>query len=178
MDSNTTLGRNELFAAIHEGKPFKSYIKTILGKVAVQLWDNFLDKPVDVILQGDPKRKEDTCIVNVFSAREDAFFLRVNKKHFATGMLIPYVAKEISEPVEKPIEQSTDDELKAIINKKFLALSSAVNKINSTAVLFRMRGLAEEMEKSEKITRLIESRISELQSQETTSKNPIENEED
>jgi hypothetical protein len=170
MDTNTVLGRNEIFSAMHSGKPFKSYIKTVLGKVIVQIWDNFTEKPGEIILKGDPKKREQTCIVDVWSEKEDIFFTRLNRKHFATGMIIPF--KRAEEPVqqEKPIEQSTDEELKAIINKKFLGLSSQLNKINSVAVLFRMRSLAEEMEKSEKITRAIESRISELQADETAPK--------
>lgn len=162
MNSDMTLARNEIYSAIDTDRPYKSYIKTILGQVAVTVWDNLLQKPVDVILKGNPKRKEEDAIVNVWSAREDSFFQRVNRKHFLKGVLIPYDMPVKAEPV-KTIEQSTDEELTTIVNSKYMALLAHLNKIESVAVLFRMKMLAEELEKSEKITSAIEKRISELQ---------------
>ena len=173
MSTDTILGRNELFSAMHNGTPFRSYRKTILGQLAVNLWDNFIEKPTEIILKGDPKRNDESCIIDVWSEKEDIYFTRVNRRHFSTGMLIPYQRPE-RPVVEKSVEQSTDEELTAIVNMKFLALSSKVNKIDSTAVLFRMLNIAEGLDKSEKITRVITSRISELQAGEVNSKKVVE----
>ncbi len=160
--SQDVLSKNEIYSAMEANRPYASYIKTILGQVAVTVWDSTLEKPVDVILNGNPKKKEPGCIVNVWNVKEDAVFKRLNVRLFNKGVLIPYQAPEEA-PAEKTVEQSTDEELKAIVNSKYMALVAKLNKIESVPVLFRMMGLAEEMDKSAKITGAIEKRISEIQ---------------
>lgn len=173
MTQDLTLARNELFSAIDSEKPHAAYIKSILGQVAVTVWDNFLDKPVDVILRGDPRRNDAGCIVAVYSERENAFFKRANLRHFKKGTLRPFSIPEI--PVEeKTVEQASDEELKKIVNSKFLALTAQLNKIESVAVLFRMLTIAEDLDKSEKITGAIQKRISELQVSEYPSRIEVE----
>lgn len=165
MNSDRNLAQNEMYSSMVKNKPYAAYIKTILGQVAVIAWDNILQKPMDVILRGNPKKKEEDSIIKVWDEKEDIFFKRVNKSHFLKGVLIPYELPQDVEPV-KTVEQSTDAELAEIINSKYMALVSKLNKIESIPVLFRMVGLAEEMEKSEKITSAIQKRISELQTAE------------
>ena len=162
MNSDSTLARNELYSSMETGKPYAAYIKAILGQVAVTVWDNILDKPVDVILKGNPNRKEDGCVVKVWSDKENVFFRRTNKRHFDKGTLRSYEVPEEAHEVPT-IEQASDEELKKIVNFKYLALLHKLSEINSIPVLFRMVSLAEDMEKSEKITRVIQARISELQ---------------
>jgi hypothetical protein len=164
MTGDLTLAKNDLFASMEHGKPFASYIKTILGKVAVTTWDNFLGKPVDVILQGDPRRKDVDCIVNVWSEKENAFFKRANTRHFKKGTIIPYTAPEVVEE-EKAIEQFTDAELEEIVKMKYQGFLHKVNKIESVPVLFRMKTIAEDIERHKYIPP-IEVRISELQAAE------------
>lgn len=174
--NNEVLARNEVYATMEGGEPYASYTKTILGQVAVTVWDNVLEKPVDVILRGDPKKRDADSIVNVWSAKEDSFFKRVNRNHFSKGLVIPFQSKE---PVveEKTIEQATDEELLAIVNLKYIAFTNKLNKIDSIPVLFRMKLLAQEADKSEKITSAIEKRISEVQSKEfTVAKGEVEEE--
>lgn len=156
------LARNEVFSAMESDTPYASYIKTILGQVAVTVWDSTLDKPTEIILNGNPKKKEEGCIVKTWNVKEDSVFKRLNIRHFKSGTIIPYQVPANSTP-ERTIEQSTDDELKEILNSKYLSLINKLNKIDSVAVLFRMRGLAEDMEKSSKIIDAIEKRISEVQ---------------
>lgn len=156
------LARNEIYSAMEADTPYASYIKTILGQVAVTVWDSTLEKPAEIILKGDPKRKDSGCIIKTWNIKEDSVFKRLNIRHFNTGVIIPYQIPA-NAVVEKAVEQSTDDELKEIINSKFMALVNKLNKIESVAVLFRMKGLAEEMDKSTKITDVIEKRISEVQ---------------
>jgi hypothetical protein len=165
MNSDTILARNEVASSYENEFPYSSYTKTILGKVLVTVWDNVLDKPVEVLLEGNPRRKDENSIVKLWSPKEDSFFKRVNRKHFSTGRLIPYRTEDIPSEV-KTIEQSTDEELAKIVSLRYMAFVAEINKINSIAVLFRMRGIAEEMDKSAKITAVIEKRISELQNSE------------
>jgi len=163
VDTNQVLGRNQLFSEMQAGRPYKSYKKAILGQVSVVIWDNFQDAPVEIILKGSPARNEEGTIVDVWSDKEDVFFNRVNAKLLKKGLLLPYKRPEAPAPVEKTIEQSTDEELVAIVNLKFLALQAKLNKIDSSVVLFRLLDIARENEKSEKIIKAIEARISEIQ---------------
>lgn len=171
--SNDTLARNDLFSAMEQDQPYASYIKTILGKVIVTVWDNFLNKPMEVILYGDPATKGADCIVNVYSPREDAFFRRVNDSRFKKGLIIPYKQPEqVEEP--KLIEQASDEEIIDIVNSKYFSLLKKLAEIQSVPVLFRMLRAAEDLNKSEKITTAIKSRISELQVAEFPQKLDVE----
>lgn len=159
-----TQDRNIVSSAMHGGKPYKSYIKTILGKVFVTVLSEIDGQPEGVILEGDPRRLDDSSIVDVWSVEEDYYFTKKNKRHLTTGALKPYVRKE--EEKEKTIEQFSDEELVDIINSKFFTLQSALNSTNSIATLYRIQNLAQELEKSDKIMKAIEARISEIQAEE------------
>jgi hypothetical protein len=172
--SSDVLSRNEL-TVIDESKPYASYVKTILGRVGVTVWDRFTQTPAYVILSGDPHRKAETAIVDVWNQREDSFLRRNNKRQFEKGILIPYTRPE-NVVVETPIEQFTDEQLKEIVNSKFLALQNRLNKIQGVPVLFRMINIAEDLEKSSKITDAIKARISEIQLAEYGEKLPQEEE--
>jgi hypothetical protein len=163
--------RNQLSAGLLEGKPLKSYKKVILGKLLLKIWDSMVAKEIELIFSGDPRNAEES-VFHVYSEHERAYFERANKKHFASGMLIPFAMPENPEPPAKTFEQSTDEDLKVIINSKFLSFTSTLNKITSVAVLFRLKLLAEEMDKSNKIIEKIEARISEVQLKEYTPSTP------
>ena len=158
--------RNDIFTAMNTGKPYKSYKKAILGKVRVTVWDNFVSSPTEVIVEGDPNRDVESCIIDVWSEQEKVFFERMNRKHFEAGNVINYTRVPAVEAKELPIEQWNDEQLTDVVNSKFLAFKATLNKTESTAVLFRMRALAEQEEKSEKIMQAIDARISELQMKE------------
>lgn len=157
--------RNQLFSAMHGGKPIRSYIKTILGKVFVQIWDTFTNQPSGLLLHGDPRKRDETSIIDIWSEQEDVFFRRMNRTDLETGIVIEFKRDDAVEPVNK-LETSSDDELKSLINSPFLKLQHALNATSSVALLFRLRSLSEEMDKSEKIIRAIDARISEIQAKE------------
>lgn len=146
------------------GQPFKSYIKTILGKVYVTVWNPFENVPEGIILQGDPRKQDESCIIDVFTEQEDYFFRSKNKLHLQTGDVIVYVRKE--EVKERTPEEFSDEELKDILSKPFFSIQKLVNDTNSVALLFRIKNLAQEMEKSEKVIQTIEARLAEVQSAE------------
>jgi len=155
-----------IFAAMQLGKPFKSYIKTVPSKVYVTVFDPFKQKEAGLILSGNPRAKNnDTSIVDVWSEMEDAFFRKVNRRHFEQGTLIPYSRPEVIEEV-KPIEQYSDVELKNILSQKFAVLNKTVSEINELAPINRLLYLAREEDKSERIIRLLESRLAEVQERE------------
>ena len=155
---------NLVNSTMHGGSPLKSYIKTILGKVYVTVWDSFENKPVGLLLEGDPRRGEESCIIDIWSPEEDYFFKSKNKLHLTTGDIIPYARKE--EVKERTVEEYSDEELTTIINSKFFTLQNVLNNTESIAVLFRIKNLAQELEKSDKLIKVIEARISEVQAEE------------
>lgn len=166
--SNQVEDRNNLEKAMSEGNPYKSYKKTILGQAYVQRLDIFSDQPEGVILTGDPKKNEESCIVDVWDARQDRFFQTRNATLIANGTLIPFKRKE--EEKVRTIDESTDAELKDILSSKFYAFQSVLNSIKNTPVLFRMLDTAHELDKSDKIINLIEARIAEIQASEYEAK--------
>jgi len=150
----------QMFAAMQLEKPFKTYRKTILGRVSVNYIEPFSGKPAGIILTGNPKTDE-SARIDTWTEVDDGFFRKMNKRQFEVGNLLEIVREE--EVKERTIESFTDEELIKIINSKFFTLESTLNKTESLAVLFRMVELAKELEKSEKIMKAFESRISELQ---------------
>ncbi len=160
MSENDVVGRNELFSL--DEKPYATYIKTILGQVGINVWDRFTNTPAYTILKGDPRRSDEGSIVDVWSQKEDAYFRRNNARHFEKGVLRVYHRPE-NAAVEVAIEQFSDEQLKEIVNLRFIALQAKLNKIESVPVLFRMLTIARDLDKSEKITKPIEARISEIQ---------------
>ncbi len=161
-NTNEVAGRNELFSAMSGGKPHKTYVKKILGKVYVTVWDVFTNQPVGMILEGDPRRNDQTAMIDIWSEKEDVFFRRMNRRHLADGTVVEYKRPDEG-PRERTMEEWSDEELIALINKPFLALKAAVNKTESEALLFRMESLSEQMDKPESYMKLIRAKLSEIQ---------------
>lgn len=149
------------------GKIYKSYIKTILGKVYVTVWNSFENRPEGLILYGDPRNHEDECIVDVLSEDEDYFFRNKNKRHLQTGDIITYTRS--TEEKERTPEEYSDDELKDVISKPFFSIQKLLNDTESVALLFRVKNLAQELDKSDKVMKAIEARIAEVQKKEFSS---------
>lgn len=164
--------KNEIFSAMAEGIPYKSYIKAILGKVQVFFADSYTDEKVIVLLEGDPKGKPESAIIDVWSEKEDVLFRKWNKRHLETGTVIPF--KRSKKPRERTFEESTDTELLEVINSPFLALQAKLNGTESIAVLYRIKGLAEEAGKSAAIMRAIDARLSEVQTKQFQGQVPEE----
>jgi hypothetical protein len=161
--ANNDLGFDpQVFSDMQSGSPYATYRKTILGKVNVTILDPFTMKPEMILLEGEPKTDERASI-DIWSEVADLYFRRQmpNKKHFQEGTLIK-ITKEVKvEPHN--IEQYSDEELKEVLKYKYIALSKTLNDINTAPVLMRMVDLAKEMDLSEKITKAIETRLSEVQ---------------
>lgn len=164
MESENQEDRNIINSVIYGGTPLKSYIKTILGKVYVTIWDSFTGGPEGVILFGDPRKGDDTCVIDIWTDEEDYYFRTKNKRHLQTGDVIIYTRK--NEVKERTVEEFTDEELIEILNKKYFALHNVLKSTSSVAVLFRIKGLAEKLEMSDKIMSAIDGRISEVQTEE------------
>ena len=118
--------RDDMYAIMDSGVPYKSYIKTILGKVHVVAWDQFNNVSVGLLLSGDPRQKDENSIIDIWSKKEDVFFRRMNSKHLNQGVLIPYTRKQ--EVTKEPkFEQSSDEELIELLNSPFFFLILVLN---------------------------------------------------
>lgn len=164
--SGEVQARNSMIAAMKSGKPFRTYKKTILGKVFVEVWDNYVNNSVGLILKGDPGKNDPDCFYYAWTEDNDVYFRQVphNRRHLEQGTIIP-VSYEKPE-IKKTIANSTDEELEEIVNSKFLAFRNSLNKTDSVAALFRMLEIARRLDKSEKITGAIEARLAEVQEEE------------
>jgi len=154
---------NDIYSIMAGGKPFKTYKKTIAARVYVTVLNMMTGTPTPegILLTGDPSKNESSCTYDVWTEQEDYFFRNKNQRHLDQGIIIEFVKNET--PRERTIEEFSDDELKVLINKPFLALQNTLNKTNSVATLFRIENLARELDKSEKVMRAITSRLSDVQ---------------
>jgi hypothetical protein len=155
---------NDIYSAMVGGKAYKTYKKTILGRLYVTALNMLTGTPTPegVILEGDPRKNEPKSLFDVFSEQEDYFFKKMNKHHFDEGRLIEY-SRGQEKPRERTIEEFSDEELRTLINKPFLALQNTLNKTTSVATLFRIESIARDLEKSEKVMKAIQSRLAEVQ---------------
>lgn len=157
MDAN-------IYSKMQTGEPYKTYKKTTLGRVAVLIINPFTGEPDEEILSGDPSKNEEGCFIHMWSDKEDAYFKRANFKHLQRGNLISIESKNINEPSKEELANVfTDDELKKLLNSRFLTLQSALNKMTSATPVYRLITFAKELEKSEKIIKVLEARVAELE---------------
>lgn len=154
----------QVFVDMQEGKPYKTYAKTILGKVYVEILDPFTQQPYGMLLVGNPRKKEHSCYIDVWSSMEDAFFRRRNRKHLETGVLIQFERDaEATDIRPEFMADASDEKLVEVLAMKYMALVSTLNKITSETTVQRLIDLAKENEKSIKIINTLEARLSELQ---------------
>lgn len=158
---------SDVFSAMQTGRPYKTYIKTILGKVFVNLLNPFDLSKEGKILVGNPKEPSEDCIVQTWSEMDDAYFKRKNKRHFEDGTIIEQKQVESAEQKRSP-NALTNEEIDEILasSTRFLKMQKLVNDLTSLPPLFRLLERAKELEKSERIISFLQSKISELQAKE------------
>jgi len=155
-----------IFEAMQEGRPYKTYRKSILSKLRVWVLNPFSGEADEKIISGQPG--EESTLINLWSTKEDVFFKRMNKYHFEKGYLI-----EVKAPAPKLSEEEfynalSDEKLDELLNSPFKKFEAAMNKMTSVAPLNRLLALAEEQEKSDKLVGHIKARLSEIQELEFT----------
>lgn len=156
---------NSIFSDMQTGSPYKTYKKTILGKVSITVLNPFDETAEGVILSGDPRTNDSNTMIDIWDEKQDMFFRRRNKSHLETGVLIPFNKPETVEEFKpEPYATSTDEDIEKVLMSKYWTLLSEVNKITSEAVMFRFINKARELEKSEKIMNTLNARLSEIQS--------------
>jgi hypothetical protein len=159
---------SDVFAKMQIGEPFRTYKKTILGQVYINVLNPWDGKPEGMIMKGDPSRNEDGCFYDTWGEKDDMFFHRSNKPHFERGVLIP--VKRPGKVTERTPNDFTDEELEKLVMSPFLKLQHAMEKMTSVIPVLRLLQVAEEKEKSEKIMGAIRARLTELQTLESQGK--------
>lgn len=150
-----------IFSAMQSSDPYATYRKTILGKVFINVINSFNGKPEGILLTGDP-RNDESAIIDVWSEKEDLFLHRMNKNHFTQGTLLK-IKREVNAVEVHTVEQYSDLELAEILKLKYYSMVKLVGEIDTVPVLMRIIEIAREQEKSEKIVKMIEARVSEIQ---------------
>ena len=152
----------EVFKAMQEGEPLKRYKKTILGKVHVVILNPFSDEPEGIIMKGDPSKASDYMdyIIEIWTPKADIFFRRMNRKHFDSGRL---VESSKAPEVKATPNNITDEFIDEILEMKFFAFKKQLDLLTAEAPIFRLLNRARELDKSEKIIKYLEEKLSEIQ---------------
>lgn len=148
----------DIYSAMQENEPLARYNKTILGKVHVIALNPFTEEPEGIILEGTDHK---TATVGLWSLKQVAFFERMNDKHIQAGRLTKVEGLLPEAPPSPNI--ISDEEIEKLLNSKFLALKNRLIKFTDVAPVFRVLNKARELDKSEKIIKHIEEKISQLQ---------------
>jgi hypothetical protein len=158
---------DEIFKAMQEGVPLKTYVKTILGKVHIVRLNPFSEQPEGVILDGVPGVAKDfpNTIVELWTHKQTIFFEKTNRSHIEDGRLAVIAQSRIEETPKSPNEV-TDEEVDKLLNGKYLALKNKLDKFTNQAPVFRILNRAREINASEKYIAHIEKKLAELQLQE------------
>jgi hypothetical protein len=155
---------SNVFSAMQTGTPYNTYKKTILGGVAATVFNQFLQKPEEIIMKGDPRRNDEGCFVDVWSEKEDVFFKNMNKAHLTSGRIIKTVRKEApAASDEELLNTMTDEKLAEVLTYQWYKFKSVLNNITSADTVHRLLLSAREVDKSEKFIKAIEAKIVELE---------------
>ena len=152
MDTST-------YGLMQTDDPFKSYTKTILAKVFVNVLNPFTEEVEGIILEGNPKERHRTAIVDIWSEKGDSFFRNANQRHFEEGTIIPYTKEAVEQTEEEHLNTLNDEEIEILLKSKYFTLSNAVSKMTAVAPVYRTLEMAKDMEKSEKIIKFLEGRL-------------------
>lgn len=148
----------DVFAAMQEGKePLARYRKTIVGKVHVVALNPFSEQPEGVLLEGDSK----DSYIELWNIKQLVFFERMNRNHLEAGRVIKMEKAPVPPPPSP--NQLTDDEIDKLLEGKYPTLKSRLTTFTDTAPVLRLLNRARELEKSEKIVKYLEERLSQIE---------------
>jgi hypothetical protein len=156
-----------IYTAMAEGTPYKSFIKTTLGKVYVTTLSEVDEKTTKgVILKGNPKKKEDSCIIDLWTEKQYQVFKRLNSLHIKNGLIIEYTrpVEAVEVKQERTIAEWSDQEIfDDLIRAKFPVFVKTLSGIDQIHVLYRILNIATDEGANAKTVERIKARISEVQ---------------
>lgn len=147
--------------------PSSRWVKVQLAKISVRVLDPMSGLPVEIIVEGDPNKERDRCIVDCWTPLETAFFERNNRYHILNGNIVPF-----NKPVETKVSSNTltDEEIDTVLEKKFMAVKNLLSKLDSPVPVERILQRATEMNKPVATINAIKARLAELQQSEYSEK--------
>jgi len=148
----------DVFSAMQAGaEPLARYRKTIVGKVHVVALNPFSEQPEGVLLEGDGIGS----YIELWDAKQLVFFERMNKSHLDAGRIIKM--EKLPEPPPPSPNLLTDDEIDKLLNGKWMTLKYRLTAFTETAPVLRILNRARELEKSEKMIKNLEERLSQIE---------------
>jgi hypothetical protein len=148
----------DVFSAMQEGQePLARYTKTIVGKVHVLALNPFSEQPEGVILEGTDK----DSYIELWDNKALVFFEKMNRPHIAAGRIIKMEKAPVPPPPSP--NQLTDEEVDGLLNGKYMTLKYKLEKFTEIAPVLRLLNRARELEKSEKLIKHLEERMSQIE---------------
>jgi hypothetical protein len=152
----------DLFSAMQEGsEPLARYKKTILGKVHVLALNPFSDAPEGVILEGDGK----DSYIELWTSKQLVFFEKMNggkpNSHIQAGRIVKMEKAPVPPPPSP--NQLTESDIDKLLKGPYLTLKHKLEDFTDTAPVLRILNRARELEKSEKIIKHLEEKISQIE---------------
>jgi hypothetical protein len=148
----------DIFSAMQEGQePLARYTKTIVGKVHVLALNPFSDAPEGVILEGNAK----DSYIELWDNKQLVFFEKMNRPHIAAGRIVKMEKPPVPPPPSP--NQLSDKEVDELLKGPYMTLKHKLEKFTEVAPVLRILNRARELEKSEKIIKHLEERISQIE---------------
>jgi hypothetical protein len=159
------------YSRMQVGEPLRTFKKTILGKVNVKILDPFEGAGKDILLFGDPRRKNcPNCFVELWTDKEVMYFLRSNKIHLESGVLVEHT-KPRDTKIAKTVNNLSDEEIEELVVAPWMKLKATVDKMTSIAAVSRVVDAAETAERPEKTMKYLREKLSLMQSGEVADAN-------
>ena len=151
-------------------EPLYIYMKAVISRVQVIVFNPITGKPEERILKGDPndqKADKDEMIVKIYDEPSHLYFKNINKKVIEEGLVAPY--KEALKQVNM-INAITTEEIDDILSQPFFTLKNRIEKFTSSTPMQRILVRALELNKPVGTITYIEQKISEMQTSPTDTK--------
>jgi len=149
--------------SMEKNEPHSRWQKVQLAKVLLKIIDPLTGRPDEIVITGNSVENPEASIYNCWSAFETAYLERNNRSHILNGTIIRYGKKM---ELEDSVNSISDEQLRAALDKKFMAANNLLKKFTSPVPVKRMLDLANEMNKPVATIKAIETRLAELQQEE------------
>lgn len=154
----------KIFDRMQSGEPVAVYVKTIVGKLGVVVWNHFENKPDYRILEGDPRDPDvdlENITIKLWSDVDKTYFLNSNKEHVLEGKLSETEAGKLPELVTS--NMLTEREIEEILGQPFFTLDNKLKELTSDVPVRRILEKAVEMNRPIKTINHIKARLVEIQ---------------
>lgn len=153
----------EVLERMQTDEPIAVYIKAIVGKVGVIVFNPLTQRPEERVLEGDPRdstKNRDDMTVKIYDEASHIFFKNLNRRSLMKGKIVPYKTEGINIDMTNAI---SDEQIDEILSQPFFTLMNRMNEFTSVVPVQRILIRAKELNKSFKTIQRIEAKLSEMQ---------------